>query len=284
VKTFAVLAAVLFLALGAAGCGGGGSATIAKVGSQPITKKQLDAVLVYDRGQYRKLHRTFPRAGSAEYVLLRQQAVAFLVEQSRANQADAKVGAKPADRVVSDAAFRTVTANVHITDADVERYFRSHPTGRPLDHAAASDIRRELLKQRRATIMHGFVAAARRYTVTYAPGYAPVSASALAERIWTVHVVSKLCDLPPGMYSYPEAVRARLREADRAVHPRRGPAVPARRSARGGQRLHEHDGERRVRGLRHEQRRHLCRRPSRCVRRDHAGAEPDAGHGFLPSP
>ncbi len=206
-KTFAGLAAVVLLALGAAACGDGGSAAVAKVGSQPITKKQLDAVLLYDRGQYRKMHFTFPRPGSAEYVLLRQQAVDFLVEQSRAHQADATIGVKPSNQVVSDAAFRKVTAKVHVTDADVRSSFRTHPTGRPLDRATASDIRRLLLKQRRATIMHGFVGAARRdYPVTYEPGYRPVAAWTLAKRIWTVHVVSKVCDLPPGMHPYLQAV------------------------------------------------------------------------------
>jgi hypothetical protein len=180
---------------------------VAEVGSKPITEKQVDAVLNYDRSQYPKLHFTFPRPGSAEYVLLRQQAIDFLVEQSRAHQADAKIGVPPQDRIVSDAAFRKVTANVHVTDADVQKYFDQHRTKRQLDLGTAGEIRMQLLKKRRATVMHGFVAAAKRdYPVAYAPGYKPVSEIVLARKVWTIRPSGKPCDLPPGFYQVPTAV------------------------------------------------------------------------------
>jgi SurA N-terminal domain len=181
-KTFASLAAVVFLGLAAAASADGSSGTVAKVGTHPITKKQLDAVLAYDRTWYRKQGWTFPQRHAAEYLLLREQAIDFLVEQSRAHQADARIGIKPQSRIVSHAAWRKVTAKVHAAD--------------PL-----------VLKKRRATIMHGFVAAAHRdYPVTYPRGYKPVAEWKLAQRAWAVHVVSKVCDLSPGMYPLTEAM------------------------------------------------------------------------------
>ncbi len=164
-------------------------------------------MLTYDRSQYPKLNLTFPRAGSAEYLLLKQQAIDFLVEQSRAHQADAKIGVPPQDRIVSDAAFRKVTANVHVTDAEVQRYFDEHRTKRQLDLGTATEIRMQLLSKRRATVMHGFVAAAHRdYPLTYEPGYEPASEIALARKVWAVRPTDKPCDLPPGLYQLPTAV------------------------------------------------------------------------------
>jgi SurA-like protein len=209
VKAYAGLAAAVALALGMAACGGSSSATVAKVGPQSITEKQLDAVFAYDRS---RLHLDFPRRGSAEYRLLRRQAIDFLVEQSRAHQADAKLGIAPQDRVVSDAAFRKVTANVHVTDSDVRRYFEQHRTKRQLDRGTAEEIRQQLLDKRRATAMHAFVAAVRRdYPVSYGPGYTPVPMVALARKIWktwTIHLhpSHKRCDLLPGWYQYTTAV------------------------------------------------------------------------------
>jgi hypothetical protein len=186
-----------------AACGGsGGGAYVAKVGSHPITQKQLDAVLLYDRSQYPKQHLTFPRTGSAEYLLLREQAIDYLVGQSRAHQVDARIGVPPQDQVVSDAAFLKVTANVRVTPADVQRYLRQHRTKEP-----ASEIRQLLLEKRRAVVMHGFVAAARRdYPVTYPRGTKRVSEIALAQKIWALKRTYKYCDLRPGMYQYPIAV------------------------------------------------------------------------------
>jgi hypothetical protein len=207
VKTFAGLAALVVLIVGVSACGGRDFPAVVKVGAKPITKKQIDAVLVYDRSQYPKLHLTFPRPGSAEYLLLRQQAIDFLVEQSRAQQADARIGATAQDRVVSDAAFRKVTANVHVTDADVEKYFQQQGTKSQLDVGTATEIRQQLLAKRRAVVMHGFVAAAKRdYPVTYQPGYKPVSEIALARKIWTIHPSHHRCDLKPGFYQVPTAV------------------------------------------------------------------------------
>jgi hypothetical protein len=191
----------------AAACGGGSSRPIAEVGSKPITQKQLAAVLAYYRSQYLKLQLTFPHPGSPEYLLLREQAIDFLVEQSRAHQADAKIGVSPQDSVVSDAAFRKVTENVHVTDAEVQRYFDQHRTKRQLDLGMATEIRQQLLARRRATVMHGFVSAVKRdYPVTYAPGYEPESEIALARKASAYRPSNKPCDLRPGMYPVPTAV------------------------------------------------------------------------------
>lgn len=171
---------VVVLALGAAACGGGGSSYVAKVGAKPITKAQLQAVLDLGRQQYRPRHIPFPRPGSAEYLLLREQALDFLVHQTLAHLADAKLGMKLENRVVTNASFVKVTGGIHAVDA-------------------------EQLRKLCGAAMHRFVAdAERRWPVRYAAGYAPVSEMALARKVWTPQP-HRTCDLPPGTYPYAKA-------------------------------------------------------------------------------
>jgi hypothetical protein len=191
-----------------AACGGSSSSSssyVAKVGSEPITKKQLDAALDYDRRHYPLA--TFPRRGSAEYVLLRQQAIDFLVEQSRAHRADAKLGIDQQDRVLTHASFLKVTASVHVSDDEIEAYFQQHRkqlghAHRAMDVGTASSIRSGLLSKRQRVVVGSFLAdVKRRYPVAYAPGYAPVSTASVARRIWGTPA-HKRCDLPAGSYSF----------------------------------------------------------------------------------
>jgi len=202
---------VVLLALGIAACGGGGQAYVAKVGSKPITKAQLQAVLDLGRKQYRAKDLPFPRPGSAEYLLLRRQALRFHVQQTRAHLADAKLGIKPCDRLVTHSSFLKVTAALHVTDGEIRVYFARNRkryqrgTPRALDIDVAAEIRHELLVKRQRAAMGRFVSdAPRRWPVTYAPGYAPVSEMALARRIWP-QPPHRACDLPAGRYSYVKA-------------------------------------------------------------------------------
>lgn len=211
-RTFAGLSVAVFL-LVASACGGSSSSSssyVAKVGSQPITKAQLRAVLDLAQTQrYRGLN--FPRAGSAEYLLVRQQAVKFLVQQTRAHLADAKLGIKPEDRLVTHSSFLKVTAPVHVTEGEIRAYFVRHRkryqrgTPRALDVGVADQIRNELQEKRQEAAMHRFLSdAKRRWPVTYAPDFAPVSEMALARRVWP-RPPRRPCDLPSGTYLYGKA-------------------------------------------------------------------------------
>ncbi len=209
-RAVAGLAAAAVLLLLAA-CGGSSQVTVAKVGSKPITKQQLNALLTATRKRYSGP--TFPARGSAEYRLVQEQAIDYLVQQSLADQVDAELGIKPEDRVVvTDASWRKVVAGIHVTDAQVRAVFEQNPkryklpgSNRTLDRGAAGEIRSELLATERGAAMHRFIAAAeKRWPVTYAPGYRPVSEMALAREIWKAPP-KKACDLRPGSYAYPTA-------------------------------------------------------------------------------
>ena len=193
------------ISLAVAACGGG-SSYVAKVGSKPITKAQLQAVLDFGPTHYNGP--AFPRPGSAEDRLVREQALDFLVQQSLAHQADAKLGIKPEDDVVTHASWLTVTGGIRISDAEVRAVFAKDPKHyqqgkrRALDLGVATEIRTELLRKKRATAMHAFVTdAEKRWPVTYATGYVPVSEMALARKVWGAAASTKACDLPAGTYS-----------------------------------------------------------------------------------
>src|SRR4051812_15457815 len=95
VRMCALLCALLVpLALLAAGCGGGGDGgsgsvsgdDVAVVGGTQITKEQLDRVLSQVEKSYTLQKRDFPKAGSAEYKALQDQALQTLVQQAEFDQ------------------------------------------------------------------------------------------------------------------------------------------------------------------------------------------------------
>ncbi len=81
------LLAVLAVVGIVAGCGGGGSdkvssGSIAKVGEVDIKRTQFTALLDQAQRSYKSQKRTFPTAGSDEYIALQNQAVQFLVQRA----------------------------------------------------------------------------------------------------------------------------------------------------------------------------------------------------------
>ena len=87
------------IALFAAACGGGGGSSlpagvVAQVKGQSITKAELDALLDQTRHSYKAQKRVFPKAGSAEYQSLVQQAVQYLVQNAEYEQKAAALGVK----------------------------------------------------------------------------------------------------------------------------------------------------------------------------------------------
>jgi parvulin-like peptidyl-prolyl isomerase len=86
-----VLVAVL------AACGGGGSGpvpadSVAKVGSTTITKASLNSLLNVAFARYKAQKQTPPKVGTPAYTQLRDQAVAFLVNQAELQQEAQKLG------------------------------------------------------------------------------------------------------------------------------------------------------------------------------------------------
>lgn len=101
--TIAVLAAALAAVV--AGCGGGSSSkvsagSVAKVGKTDIKRSDFTALMDQAQRSYTSQKRTFPTAGSSEYIALQDQAVQFLVQRAEFSQKAAELGIKISDASV----------------------------------------------------------------------------------------------------------------------------------------------------------------------------------------
>jgi foldase protein PrsA len=95
----ASLAAVL------AGCGGSGgvpSGAVAKVGSDTITQASYNTLIDQAKRSYRVQKRAFPKAGSAEYKTLQNQAVQYLVQRAEFAQEAGKLGITITQKQIDD--------------------------------------------------------------------------------------------------------------------------------------------------------------------------------------
>jgi hypothetical protein len=179
----ALILTVAVAAVAGSSCGGNNSAAaVAKAGSRTVTTAQLAAVLAIGRSQYRSRGIPFPRPGTAEYVLLRQQALAYLVERTQAAQADADLGFKPAALLATTQSFAKVTASVRVTGGNTDA----------------------LAHRRRAAMTRWLADVRRRFPISYTTGYAPLSAVALARKVSGAPAKTP-CDLPVGQYTYAKA-------------------------------------------------------------------------------
>ena len=102
-----LLALLAVVGLVVAGCGGGGSAkvsagSVAKVGKVDIKRTQFTALLDQAQRSYKAQKRTFPTAGSSEYITLQNQAVQFLVQRAEFDAKATELGIK-----ISDASLET---------------------------------------------------------------------------------------------------------------------------------------------------------------------------------
>src|SRR5262249_10943748 len=95
--------AALVLALVAAGCGGsssnqsGPTNAVAVVGSDDISRANVNDLFERAKRNYKAQKRAFPKAGSAEYQALQSQIVQYLVQVSEFDQQadDLKVAVTP---------------------------------------------------------------------------------------------------------------------------------------------------------------------------------------------
>ena len=88
---------VAVLAVFAAGCGGGGNGSVpsdavAKVGSTPISKSTLTALMNVAFARYKAQKQPVPKVGTTQYSQLRDQAVTFLVQEEELTQEGKKLG------------------------------------------------------------------------------------------------------------------------------------------------------------------------------------------------
>ena len=99
-------AVVVLLAAGCGGGGGGGSASnipetdVAVVGTDHVTRAQLDELVQEAERSYKAQKRTFPKPGSAEYRTLQNQALSVLVQRSELSQEAKKLGVSVTEKKV----------------------------------------------------------------------------------------------------------------------------------------------------------------------------------------
>lgn len=186
-------AAVLLGAAALAGCGGG-EPPVARVGHAAITEADVKATLRALGEEAEAEGREFPEPGSPGYAAVRRQALALLVSRAQVEQAaralgvqvdgdevkrrvqaaaeqDAGAEASVRAQLVRERAFPRVTADVFVTDAEVDRYYASHRsfyTRRP-KAAARETIHAQLLAEKRNRAFDAWVArAAKEYPPRYA--------------------------------------------------------------------------------------------------------------------
>ena len=129
------------LAVLAAGCGGGSSASVpadsvATVGSTTITKSSFQALMGLAVARAKSQGQAAPQVGTAAYTQLRDQAVMYLVNEEELQQEADKLGVKVTDQDVSQqldqlkqqnfggsqAKFDAALKQQHITLDELEQY------------------------------------------------------------------------------------------------------------------------------------------------------------------
>src|SRR6266576_925802 len=91
--------ALLALVLSLSACGGGGTASldstdVAVVGPDHVTKTQFDGLMGRAKASYKSQGRPFPKAGTADYQGVKNQAMQYLVQRAEYEQKAKSLGIK----------------------------------------------------------------------------------------------------------------------------------------------------------------------------------------------
>jgi hypothetical protein len=164
-----------------AGCGGNGNPTVAKVGGEPITQEQLDAVVAHFRSEAQREGKSFPEEKSAGFKQLRNRLLVLLVYRTELRQAADRLGLKVTDSEVSK---RLVTpAGGEQEGSSGDTFPRDSVASQILYERIFDKVTRDVkaptqaeLSARRNKAMADYVARLQRETqVSYEPGFAPGS-------------------------------------------------------------------------------------------------------------
>jgi hypothetical protein len=173
------LAALTVVLLG--GCGGSGNPTVAKVGGESITQKQLDAVVAHFRSEAQREGKSFPDEKSAGFKQLRNRLLGLLVYRAELRQAADRLGLKVTDSEISK---RLVTpAGGEQEGGSGDAFPRDSVASQILYERIFDRVTRDVtaptqaeLSARRNKAMADFVARLQREAkVHYEPGFAPGS-------------------------------------------------------------------------------------------------------------
>jgi hypothetical protein len=162
-----------------AGCGGGGNATVAHVGGETITEKQLDAVVAHFRAEAQREGKSFPDESSAAFKAQRNQLLQLLVYRTELRQAADRLGVKVTDDEVSKRLAAPSGEQEGGTGGDT--FPRDSVVTQLLTEGIFAKVTRKVkaptqaeLSARRNQAMAAFMARLQRETkVRYEPGYEP---------------------------------------------------------------------------------------------------------------
>ena len=145
----ALLFAFASLALLAAGCGGTSTAAlgpsdVAVVGSEHITKDQLNSLMDRAQKTYEAQKRAFPKPGSSAYEQLKGQAVTFLIQRAEIDEQASQNGIDLSDAKVDQAIARYKKQFYGGSDARYEKAVKQQGL---TDAQARDEIRASLVSQ-----------------------------------------------------------------------------------------------------------------------------------------
>ncbi len=183
-------ACIAIAVLALAACGGSSSNTLARVGDQKVTTKQVSALVDEVINELRQEGKAVPAHGSKGEKALERQALTILVGRARLEQKAADLGVQVSNEEVlkrvgagSTAAseqegnanfvasqaraqllyeklFARVTGGIKVTDAEARRYYEQHRAlyGSQTFGQVREGIRSQLLGERRNAAMKRWLA------------------------------------------------------------------------------------------------------------------------------
>ena len=143
----ALLAVVAGLVV--AGCGGGGggkvsAGSIAKVEKTDIPRSKFNALMEQAQRSYKSQKRTFPTAGSSEYIALQNQAVQFLVQRAEFEIKAADLGIKIDDKSIDT---RLADIKKQYFGGDQKKYEQQMKDQGMTDAQVRDDIRAQIISE-----------------------------------------------------------------------------------------------------------------------------------------
>jgi parvulin-like peptidyl-prolyl isomerase len=146
-KTF-LLPLVLVAAL-LAGCGGGGSSSLAKddvavVGKVHVSKGEYDALLAQAKRSFKQQNRPFPKQGTTDYETVKGQAITLLVQQAEREAKAGDMGIKISD---SDVDKRLAQIKKQYFQGKEARYQAQLKKQNLSDAQVRNDIRSQLISE-----------------------------------------------------------------------------------------------------------------------------------------
>jgi hypothetical protein len=175
----AVIALAALTAVLLVGCGGNGNPTVAKVGGESITQKQLDAVVAHFRSEAQREGKSFPDEKNAGFKQLRNRLLGLLVYRAELSQAADRFGLTVTDSEISKRLVTPASGEQEGSSGDT--FPRDSVASQILYERIFDRVTRNVqaptqaeLSARRNKAMADFVARLQRETkVRYEPGFAP---------------------------------------------------------------------------------------------------------------